>query len=212
MRGSLPLGLAPILLAAVLSAPGQTPTFSTGVEAVRVDALVTFSDTADLRSDLTADVAAVKRALSKTGTGGGTALADAAYAGLVVAESAPGRALLVVFTDGVDTSSWLDPDGVMEAAKRSEVVVYGVSAGMPRKADFLRRLSQLTGGTLHQVERTEDLAGVFLGVLAEFRERYLLTYTPRGVTREGWHRIEVRVKTRRATVRARAGYETVRGR
>ena len=40
----------------------------------------------------------------------------------------------------------------------------------------------------------------------EFRHRYLLSYTPRGVARDGWHRLEVRVKNRRATIKARPGY------
>jgi hypothetical protein len=42
--------------------------------------------------------------------------------------------------------------------------------------------------------------------LAVFRQRYLLSYTPRGVWREGWHRLQVRLKSRRGTVTARAGY------
>jgi hypothetical protein len=42
--------------------------------------------------------------------------------------------------------------------------------------------------------------------LAVFRQRYLLSYTTRGVWREGWHRLQVRLKSRRGTVTARAGY------
>jgi hypothetical protein len=42
-------------------------------------------------------------------------------------------------------------------------------------------------------------------VLLVFGLRYLLRYTPRGVAKDGWHRLEVRVK-RRGTVKARPGY------
>jgi hypothetical protein len=47
---------------------------------------------------------------------------------------------------------------------------------------------------------------MFVGVLEEFRQRYLLSYSPQGVPTGGWHRLEVRVKRRGATVKARPGY------
>jgi hypothetical protein len=47
---------------------------------------------------------------------------------------------------------------------------------------------------------------VFLAALEEFRHRYLVSYTPQGVAKGGWHKVEVRVKRRGATVRARPGY------
>jgi len=42
--------------------------------------------------------------------------------------------------------------------------------------------------------------------LDQFRHRYLLSYTPRGVKRGGWHRLQVRVRQGGTTVRARPGY------
>jgi len=57
------------------------------------------------------------------------------------------------------------------------------------------------------VEKTERLDSIFVDILREFRQRYLISYTPRGVTREGWHKLDVRVK-RRGTVKARPGYQS----
>jgi hypothetical protein len=34
----------------------------------------------------------------------------------------------------------------------------------------------------------------------------LISYSPRGVSSGGWHRVEVRVKGRNANVKARPGY------
>jgi hypothetical protein len=36
--------------------------------------------------------------------------------------------------------------------------------------------------------------------------RYVLRYEPRGVKREGWHRIEVKLVGRKGDVQARHGY------
>jgi Ca-activated chloride channel homolog len=167
-------------------------------------ALVTFSHVVTLAARLTTDVATVREALGRAVGVGSTALADGAYAGLIVGESDVGRALLIVFSDGLDTVSWLTPEIVIETAKRSDVVVYGVAVGRG-KPEFLRELTSLTGGRLFEVDKTVNLSAIFLEVLQEFRQRYLLSYAPTGVAKDGWHRVEVRVK-RRATVKARPGY------
>jgi hypothetical protein len=43
-------------------------------------------------------------------------------------------------------------------------------------------------------------------VLDEFRQRYVVSYSPQGVARGGWHELKVAVKGRRVSVKARAGY------
>jgi hypothetical protein len=106
-----------------------------------------------------------------------------------------------------DTNArWLSADAVLDAGRRSDAVVYAVSWGAEKNAAFLRDLSEGTGGTLFRVESTRNLSATFVHILEEFRHRYLVSYTPRGVPKDGWHRLDVRVKGRRALVRARPGY------
>jgi VWFA-related protein len=169
-------------------------------------ALVSFSHAVQLGAKLTADVASVRGALNSARGSGMTALVDGTYAGLMIGESDAGRALLIVFSDGVDTSSWLRADAVLDTAKRADVVVYGVSVVSRLKPEFLRDLTSLTGGRLFEIEKTANLPATFLGILEEFRHRYLVSYTPKGVAKDGWHKLDVRVKNRRATIKARPGY------
>ena len=168
--------------------------------------LVTFSHVVNRGAKLTGDLAAVREALARADGIGDTALIDGVFAGMVVGESDVGRGLLIIFSDGVDTSSWLTPSSVLETARRSGVVAYAVSVKSRIRPEFLEELTSLTGGRLFEVERTQNLDATFLGVLEEFRHRYLVSYTPRGVPRTGWHQLEVRVKGRRGTVKARPGY------
>jgi VWFA-related protein len=169
-------------------------------------ALVTFSNIVALGAPLSRDLAVARGALADAYGSGDTSLVDGVYAAMMVGESDVGRALLIVFSDGLDTSSWLSADAVLESAKRSDVVAYSAAIGSVGGAPFLRELSALTGGTLYKIESTKDLRATFLGILDEFRHRYLVSYTPRGVAREGWHRLDVRLKNRRATIKARPGY------
>jgi Ca-activated chloride channel family protein len=169
-------------------------------------ALITFNHAVLLGSPLTREIAGVKLALDQAQSFGNSSLIDASYAGLVLAGSGSELPLLIIFSDGLDTFSWLTGEAVLETAKRSDVVVYAVSTSdLPNKS-FLSDLTEFTAGSLFEVESIENLPAVFLRILDEFRRRYLLTYIPRGVSESGWHKLEVRVKHRSAKVRARPGY------
>jgi Ca-activated chloride channel family protein len=169
-------------------------------------ALIAFSHVVQLGARLTPDLTRVREMLSSVRGSGMTALIDGTYAGIMAAESDAGRALLIVFSDGVDTSSWLRSEAVLDTAKRADVVVYGVSVVSRLKPEFLRDAATLTGGRLLEIEKTANLASTFSSILDEFRQRYLVSYTPTAVARDGWHKLDVAVKNRRATIKARPGY------
>jgi VWFA-related protein len=144
---------------------------------------------------------------STEGSGpGATALADAIYAALVVGDADDSRSLALVFSDGVDTGSWLSTSRVLDAARRTGVVVYSVSVRGTGDNSFLRDVSNITGGAAVEAESTRNLQPAFVRVLEEFRSRYLVSYTPKGSAKPGWHRLDVRIKNRRASVKARPGY------
>ena len=170
-------------------------------------ALLTFSHRVELAQPLTGDAGAVAAAVEAALPAGDTALFDGTYAGLLLGLSDPGRDLVIVFSDGVDTVSWLSAAQVIETAKRTDAVVYGASVRGVGSIPFLRDVTQQTGGSTIEVDSPRELSARFLAILEEFRQRYLVSYSPRGVTSGGWHRLDVRVKGRRTvTVKARPGY------
>ena len=169
-------------------------------------AVVTFSNAVTRAAPLTADLSIARDALERATGTGMTSLADGIYAAMMIGEADAGRALVMAFSDGLDTSSWLTDDRVLDSAKRGDAVVYSVGVGDGGNSSFLRELTSLTGGTAYKIDSTRDLRATFLRILDEFRHRYLVSYTPRGVSRDGWHRLDVRVKSRRATIKARPGY------
>jgi VWFA-related protein len=180
------------------------------LEALRPDdraALLTFSQDITLRQALTNDPALIRSALIRLEGRGDTALVDGVYSSILVGESDGGRSLVIVFSDGMDTASWLPRSSVLDTVRRSDVVVYGVTAGLSRDAAFLREVGKATGGGALEVGSTGELARTFVAIFDEFRYRYLLTYTPSGVDQDGWHELQVRVKRRDAAVTAaRPGY------
>ena len=214
----LPISLLLALDASTSISPEQLQHLRDGGGAVLANlqaqdqaALLTFADAVALRERLTTDVARVRAALDGMRTpaqqsSGGTALIDACYTAMTIADADTGRALLIAFTDGVDTSSWLPADRVLQAARRSNLVAYAVSTSKLPRASFLHQLSEGTGGAAIEIASTAELRATFLRIIDEFRQRYLVSYSPAGVPNDGWHPVTVRVRGRRVDVHARSGY------
>ena len=170
-------------------------------------ALLTFSHAVTLRQPLTGDAARIRGALEALEAGGETSLFDGAYAAMTLARpDGESRNLVIVFSDGQDTSSWLTPGRVVDLARYTDATVFAVAVRGPRSPDFLRDLTGATGGSVIEIESTRDLAATFTRILDEFRQRYVIGFSPRNVAGGGFHALQVRVKGRRAQVEARAGY------
>jgi len=71
---------------------------------------------------------------------------------------------------------------------------------------LLLDLADAGGGRRWPAESSRDLRALFGRVLNELRARYLLTYYPAGVSREGWHDVKVNLRRARGAVTARPGY------
>lgn len=169
-------------------------------------ALVTFDTVVSLPCQLSANRLCLRDALNAATPARETALVDGVFAGMMIGESDAGRSLLMVFSDGLDTASFIDSDRVLEMGRRSDVVVYPITTKGARP-EFLEELATLTGGRLHEVEASGDLSATFRAILDEFRHRYLVTYAPKNVPKDGWHKLEVKVNRSGARVKARPGYQ-----
>jgi VWFA-related protein len=171
-------------------------------------ALLAFHHEVQLLEHLTADLAAVRRALDRASARGSTALTDAVYSALRLREPGDRRTAIVVFSDGIDNLSWLAASDVVEAARRSNVTVYGVAVrgrGDPKER-FLGDVVRATGGRLFEASSERALRARFLDVLGDIRARYVLSYSPGGVDAAGWHALGVKLTRAKATVLARPGY------
>jgi VWFA-related protein len=169
-------------------------------------ALTTFSHAVVPWIPLTSDLSAVRAELLRFEPSGDTSIMDGVYVALTATLAQTGRSLVVVCTDGRDTWSWLRPEDVLESAKRSNAVIYAVTAVEAGRRSPLKDLTDATGGHVLQATSGADLSGAFQKILQDFRSRYILAYSPQGVPADGFHRLDVRVKRRGMTVKARPGY------
>jgi VWFA-related protein len=192
-------------------------------------ALITFSHHLNLRAGLTSETAPLKQKLEEVEAVGGTAWHDALFAALEMLETVRERPMVLLFTDGADTYSWLREEQMTPLVSRSNAVVYAITrnegAPLPdlgttraqerfrrNRRENLRRIRLLldvtreSGGRLIETSSSDRLQEIFLEILAEMKTRYILTYSPPAPVRDGWHELEVKVKRKGVEVQARRGY------
>ena len=97
-------------------------------------AIVAFADQIARVAKPGASVADATTALDLIRAGGGTALFDGLYAGILQSDQGPGPKLLVLMTDGRNNSSWLPGTAVIDSARRHETVIYPVFVGANRRS------------------------------------------------------------------------------
>ncbi len=147
--------------------------------------------------------------------GNETRLFDAIDTSLDALVGVEGRKVVLVLTDGQDSSSdkgWRD---VLRRAIAEEVMVYSIGleveyfdGARDRRTEpdgSLRRLAEETGGGYFLLEETDDLGPTFTRVSQELHSQYVLGFSPN--ERDGKvHDLEVRLAPRGMEARTRRSY------
>ena len=147
---------------------------------------------------------------------GRTALYDALSVYLGGAFDQTGRKVLVIYTDGGDTSSSRTWSEALRLLRASDVTVYPVgflaSRGSARlvQQTQLSEMARLTGGRAVFPGSMKELEPMYGVIAREIRDQYVLGYAPSNPVRDGrWRKVQIRVKrppSERLQVRTREGY------
>jgi Ca-activated chloride channel family protein len=174
-----------------------------------------FNDKIQLSGTFTNDRDELIAALNDLYFGNPTRLNDAIATSLDALKGMDGRRVILVFTDGEDTSSRVGFKTVLERARDEEVMVYSIGLeseyfnGMrvvrSRPSRDLRRIADETGGGYFELQKTDELAPTFTRVAQELRSQYLIGFAPVLLDNKV-HKLEVRVNKPGMTVRARRSY------
>jgi Ca-activated chloride channel family protein len=127
-----------------------------------------------------------------------------------------GRRVMVVVTDGGDTTSLSSFHAALEAAHKNDTVIYA-NLVVPIENDAGRNiggehaLAQFAGGTggkVFQPTIGAALDRAFDTILRELRSQYMVGYYPKNVplTKNRFHSVKVETKTVGLRVQTRSGY------
>ena len=174
-----------------------------------------FNDKIQLSGTFTNNRDELIGALNDLYFGNPTRLNDGIGAGLDALKGIDGRRVVLVFTDGEDTSSRTSFKDVLERARDEEVMVYSIGLeseffnGMrivrTKPSRDLRKISDETGGGYFELVKSADLAPTFSRVAQELRSQYLIGFAPVSLDNKV-HKREVKVNRPGMTVRARRSY------
>jgi VWFA-related protein len=182
--------------------------------------LLTFNMRIRRLADFTEPASIGDAALASLVGSGSSAIFDTVAVALTTPVPAGRRNLIVLFSDGQDSSSISDPDVLLDVARRSTPTVavvlaspapevpasvFGRAPAVPIERLY-GQIAQETGGVVVSTVVGDDLTSAFRRVLAEFRASYVLYFAPVGVARAGVHTLDVRVARSGLDVRARRGY------
>ncbi|HYK90066.1 MAG TPA: VWA domain-containing protein [Acidobacteriota bacterium] len=173
--------------------------------------IIQFDSEVNLVQDFTQDPNVLISALGTLQAGNSTALYDAIY--LAVDDklkSESGRKVIVVITDGDDTSSKLRKEEAIEAAQKNDVLIYGIGVRGEYGANFgiLKKFAEETGGSFFSPRaRFAEIQAAFKAIGQDLQGQYSLAYSSTNKKRDGSFRsIDVRCKLSGVRVRTRKGY------
>jgi len=189
-----------------------------------VDRLSLFQISEDILqlTRFSSDVKTIERGIDHLIAGAGTSLYDGIFLCSEALLDREGRKVLVLITDGGDTTSKTDYNNALRRAQQAEAIVYSVII-VPVAADAGRniggehaliQISKDTGGKYYYAESGQQLDEAFRKISDELRTQYLLAFYPnRRVSDSPFRRIQVELLKKDEDgkpyqVRHRAGYYT----
>ncbi len=151
---------------------------------------------------------------------GNTALYDAISVYLSRVAESGGRKVLLVFTDGDDSTSAIGLIDVLNLVRSSGVTVYpisftagsfGVGSRSYLSANaFLTQLADTSGGQVFAPKASKELATVYAKILDELASQYVLGFVSDRPERDRrFRKLRVEVKPKDLKVRHRAGYYAI---
>jgi Ca-activated chloride channel homolog len=185
--------------------------------------IVDFDNRIEVLQPFTSDRHLLEEAILRTRAGGSTALYNAVYIALKQLQKARPqngdevrREVIVVLSDGEDTSSLVTFEELLDAVKRSQTAIYTIglalepmsSKGSTLTGEFvLRRLALETGGQLFTAKQPSELANVYNQIAEELATQYVLGYLSSNARKNGdWRTTTVRVRRPNFQARTRPGY------
>jgi Ca-activated chloride channel family protein len=178
--------------------------------------LFSFNWRTNLEVDFSRNERKADRALHALRGEGGTSLYDALYLASDTLQSREGRHVMIVVTDGGDTTSYKQYKDALAAAQRADAVLYAIvvvpiasDAGRNTGGEHaLATLAQSTGGRIFYPESADQLNTAFADILHELRTQYLIGFYPKGVpgNPHAFHTVNVQIPRPALRISARSGY------
>ena len=155
---------------------------------------VVFEDT-----ELTGDIDELDNSLSMAFPFGATALYDAVAYSVKVLKSIIGQNIIILFSDGEDNSSTIDPYTLMKIVERSNSVIYAIGRKSGYESynqyhDLLKKIAASSGGMTLFFDDTAELQSLYKKIRLDISAKYILQFAPKNSKKQNrFRKITVRL-------------------
>lgn len=165
-------------------------------------------------SDFTSDMNELFNSISIAFPFGATALYDAIAYSVRLLKSIIGQNIIILFSDGEDNSSAIDPYTLMKIVERSNSVIYSIGTTSVvenrylQYQDLLGKIASSSGGMTFFFKSVSDIEALYKKIRHDIRAKYVLQFAPKSYKKENrFRKITIKLKNyKRYKVRTMKGY------
>ena len=134
---------------------------------------------------------------------GKTALYDAIAYGLKSFRGIQGRNIIIIYSDGEDNSSFIDPYTLMKQTERGNAVIYSISSktsqyGETKYWELLQGISKSSGGLTFTLRDMKNIDTLYARIKKDIKAQYILQFSPKGLQKLNRFRsISIKLKNRK---------------
>src|SRR5262245_5021777 len=187
--------------------------FVRGLDRADSVAVYTFSRNLSRAAPLSRERNDAIMGLRKSVAGDDTALYNALLLTLRDAAKVPGRKVVIVFSNGPDNASMVNPDDVRSVAEDEGIPIYVISTNEvnkdPISSGVFRRIATRTGGKAYWAKTWQKQVEAFESIREDLGNSYTITYYPQNNPNESFRKIDVEIISdpgKKYRVRKRPGY------
>jgi Ca-activated chloride channel homolog len=164
-------------------------------------------------SEFTSDVDELDNALSIALPFGATALYDAIAYSVKLMKSIIGHNIIILFSDGEDNSSAIDPYTLINIVERSNSVIYSIGRkeymdNYDQYQELLEKISTSSGGMTFFLDDVNEVQKVYHKIRKDIRAKFLLRFSPKDKERRNrFRKITVKMNNHKGyKIRTMKGY------
>jgi len=93
-----------------------------------------------------------------------------------------GQNIIILFSDGEDNSSAIDPYTLMKIVERSNSVIYSIGRHMDdynQYQDLLKKIAHSSGGMPFFFQEVEDIQKLYRKIRQDIQAKYILQFAPK---------------------------------
>ena len=163
--------------------------------------------------EFTNDLDELYNSLSITFPFGATAMYDAIAYCIRLLKGVTGRNIIILFSDGEDNSSFIDPYTLIKKAERSNSVIYAIGKSSSyydaQYQSLLKKISQSSGGLSLFLDNVDEIKMVYNRIRHDIRSQYILQFSPKKYGKKRSFRkiaVKLRDKRKKYSIRTIKGY------